>query len=243
MNLNGATALVTGTSRGLGRSLALELVRRGATVYATARQPDDVDVPGSTVLRLDITDKRSVAEAAAVATDVDLLVNNAALTAIANLVDGDLDVIRKLMDSHFFGTLAMVRAFAPVLARNGGGAILNVLSSTAWTSVHGNSALAAAKSAEWGLTNGVRVELAPQGTHVAAFLPTLVGSDTLTDALRSAGLVLPDDVMTDPAELAALALDGLEADELEIVDPLGAEAKASLSGPPRALDLASLARS
>lgn len=242
MNVHGATALVTGANRGLGRSFAVELLRRGAKVYATARRPELVDLPGATVLRLDITDDRSVSEAAAAADDVDLLINNAALTGIADLVEGDIDVIRALMDSHYFGTLRMIRAFAPVLAENGGGAILNVLSSTAWTTVLGNTALAAAKAAQWGLTNGVRVELADQGTHVAAFVPTLVGTETLTNALQSSGLVLPENVMTDPGELVALALDGLEAGESEIVDLLGAEAKASLSGPPRAFDLASIAR-
>lgn len=240
IQLRDSTVLVTGANRGLGHSFATELVRRGAKVYATARRPELIDVPGAEIVRLDITDPASVAAAAQIATDVDVLINNGAFTGIANLVTGDLDVIRQLMDSHYFGTLAMVRAFAPILADNGGGAILNVLSSVAWTSVDGNTALAAAKSAAWGLTNGVRVELAGQGTLVSAFLPTLVASDTLKDSLRSAGLVLPESVMSDPTELANLALDGLEAGEIEIVDSLGAEAKASLAGRPRSFDLAAV---
>jgi short-subunit dehydrogenase len=241
MQLNGATALVTGTNRGLGRVFATELLNRGAKVYATARRPELVDIPGAEVLRLDITDSASIAAIAEVAADVDVLINNAAFTAVANLVTGDLDVIRALMDSHYFGTLGMIRAFAPVLAGNGGGAILNVLSSVAWTTVDGNTALAASKSAEWGLTNGVRVELAGQGTLVSAFVPTLVGTKTLVDSLHASGLALPSDVMTDPADLVRLALDGLEAGDVEIVDALAAKAKATLAGPPRAFDLAAVA--
>lgn len=243
MELRGATALVTGTNRGIGHHFAAELLRRGAKVYATARRPELVDVPGAEVLRLDITDQASVDAAAAVATDVDVLVNNAAFTAGGNLVTGDLDAIRQVMDSNYYGTLAMIRAFAPVLARNGGGAILNVLSVAAWTTVDGNTAYAAAKSAEWGLTNGVRIELAGQGTLVAALVPGLVATETLKDFMRNAGIVLPEDVMNQPAELVRLALDGLEAGDIEILDDLGADAKATLAGPPRTFDLAAVASS
>ncbi|MGH3643770.1 MAG: SDR family NAD(P)-dependent oxidoreductase [Mycobacterium sp.] len=241
MKLNGATALVTGTNRGLGHHFAVELLRRGAKVYATARRPELVDIPGAEVLPLDITDQPSVDAAAALAGDVDVLINNAAFTAGGNLVTGDLDAIRSVMDSNYYGTLAMIRAFAPVLARNGGGAILNVLSAAAWTTVDGNTAYAAAKSAEWGLTNGVRVELAGQGTLVSALVPGLIGTQTLFDFAESAGVVFPGGSVTDPADLARLALDGLEAGDIEILDRLGAAAKATLSGPPRAFDLEAVA--
>ena len=241
MELRGATALVTGTNRGTGHHFAVELLRRGAKVYATARRPELVEIPGAEVLRLDILDQASVDAAAAVATDVDVLVNNAAFTAGGNLVTGDLDAIRQVMDSSYYGTLAMIRAFAPVLARNGGGAILNVLSSSAWNTVDGNTSYAAAKSAQWGLTNGVRIELAGQGTLVAALVPTLVATETLRDFLRNAGLVLPEYAMIEPADLVRLALDGLEAGQVEILDRLAADVKATLTGPPRAFDLAAVA--
>ncbi len=234
MNLQGATALVTGTNRGIGHHFAVQLLERGAKVYATARRPELVDVPGAEVLRLDITDQASVDAAAQLAGDVDLLINNAASTAGGNLVTGDLDAIRMVMESNYYGALTTIRAFAPILARNGGGAILNVLSAAAWTTVDGNTAYAAAKSAEWGLTNGVRVELADQGTLVSALVPGLIGTQTLLDYAANAGVELPDDVVTDPADLVRLALDGLEADEIEILDRTGADAKATLSGPPRA---------
>lgn len=237
MNVHGATALVTGANRGIGRSFAIELLARGATVYATARTPELIDIPGAEVMRLDITDQASVAAAAARASDVDLLINNAADTAGGSLVDGDLDAIRSTMESNYFGTLAMIRAFAPVLARNGGGAILNVLSAAAWSTVPGNTAYAAAKSAQWGLTNGVRVELAEQGTLVSALVPGLVGTPTLYDFARRQGIELPDGRVIDPADLVRLALDGLEAGEIEVLDPIGVEAKSALSGPPRAFEL------
>ncbi|MET0897531.1 MAG: SDR family NAD(P)-dependent oxidoreductase [Mycobacterium sp.] len=237
MKLRGATVLVTGANRGIGHHFVVESLRRGAKVYATARRPELVDVPGAEVVRLDITDPASVKAAAALAGDVEVLINNAADTAGGNLVTGDLAAIRSTMDSNYYGTLAMIRAFAPILARNSGGAILNVLSATAWTTVDGNTAYAAAKSAQWGLTNGVRIELAGQGTLVSALVPGLVGTQTLFDFADSAGVELPEGAVMDPADLVRLALDGLEAGEIEILDPLGREAKATLAGPPRAFAL------
>lgn len=233
VRLNGATALVTGANRGIGREFVVALLQRGAKVYAAARRPELVDVPGAEVVRLDITDQSSVA-AAAKLTDVDVLINNAAGTAGGNLVTGDLADIRAVLDTNYYGTLAMIRAFAPVLAHNGGGAILNVLSAAAWNTVDGNTAYAAAKSAEWGLTNGVRVELASQGTLVTALVPGLIGTQTLFDYAANACVEFPEGAVSDPADLVRLALDGLEADEVEILDRYGIDAKASLAGPPQA---------
>ena len=237
MKIDGTTVLVTGANRGIGHFFALELVRRGAKVYAAARRPELVDVPGVEPIHVDITDQSSVDAAAQRAGDVQILINNAAETAGGSLVTGDMTAIRATMESNYFGTLAMIRAFAPILARNGGGAILNVLSAAAWMTVEGNTAYAAAKSAEWGLTNGVRVELAGQGTLVSALVPGLVGTQTLFDFADNNGIALPDNAVIAPADLVRLALDGLEAGDIEIMDALSADAKATLSGPPRAFAL------
>jgi NAD(P)-dependent dehydrogenase (short-subunit alcohol dehydrogenase family) len=237
MKLNGATALVTGSNRGIGHHFVMQLLERGAKVYATARRPELVSIPGAEAVRLDITDQSSVDTVANLAGDVDVLINNAADTAGGNLVSGDMNAIRSTMDSNFYGTLAMIRAFAPILARNGGGAILNVLSAAAWNTVDGNTAYAAAKSAQWGLTNGVRLELARQGTQVVALVPGLIGTQTLFDFADRHGIEFAEGAVMDPADLVRLALDGLEAGEIEILDPMGVEAKASLAGPPRAFAL------
>ncbi|CAN5557660.1 SDR family NAD(P)-dependent oxidoreductase [soil metagenome] len=234
MNLHGATALVTGSNRGIGQHFVRQLLQRGAKVYATARRPELVDAPGAEAVRLDITDQSSVDAVAALAGDVDVLINNAADTAGGNLVIGNLNAIRAVMDSSYYGTLSMIRAFAPILARNGGGAILKVLSAAAWTTVDGNTAYAAAKSAQWGLTNGVRLELAAQGTLVAALVPGLIGTQTLFDYLERHGVELPEGAVLDPADLVRLALDGLAAGDIEILDRQGAQAKATLAGPPQA---------
>lgn len=228
MQIEGAVALVTGANRGIGRHFARQLVERGAAkVYATARDPGSIDLPGVTPLRLDITDPASIAAAAAQAGDVTLLVNNAGIATGANLVTGDLADVRAEFETHFFGTLGVVRAFAPILAANGGGAVLNVLSALSWFSYDGGTAYCAAKSAEWSLTNGIRLELAKQGTLVTGLHLGLTDTDMTAGMSGDKG---------DPADVARAGLDGIAAGALEVLaDATSRRVKAALSGDPALL--------
>lgn len=97
-----------------------------------------------------------------------VLINNAGSAPGADLLTGDLADIRREMDTHYLGTLSVIRAFAPQIAANGGGAILNVLSGLSWVSFPAAGAYCAAKSAEWSLTNALRLQLAGQGIRVTA---------------------------------------------------------------------------
>ena len=222
MNISGSTALVTGANRGIGRAFAEELVRRGASkVYATARNPATIDLPGVEVIQLDITDPASVAAAAAAAQDVDLLINNAGISTFARLLDGDPDAIRLEMETHFFGTLGVIRAFAPVLSGNGGGAIVNALSALSWMAYDGAGAYGAAKAAAWGLTNQIRLELAAQGTTVTGLHMGAVDTDMM------AGFDVPK---VEPIEVVTAALDAVEAGRLEVlVDDTANHAKSLLA--------------
>jgi NAD(P)-dependent dehydrogenase (short-subunit alcohol dehydrogenase family) len=130
MQIGGSIALVTGANRGLGLAFTRELVRRGAaTVYGAARRQDQVTEPGVTPVGLDITDQAEVVAAAARCADVSLLVNNAGVMNASTFTGApSLEAARAEMETNYFGTLSMCRAFAPVLAANGGGAIVNMLS-------------------------------------------------------------------------------------------------------------------
>ena len=227
MKIDDSVALVTGANRGLGRHFAEQLLSRGAAkVYATARRPHLVDLPGVEVLPLDITDPASVAAAAKAAQDVTLLINNAGVSTMQNLVTGDPAKIRLEMETHYFGSLEVVRAFAPVLAANGGGAIMNVLSALSWGVYDGANAYAAAKAAAWSMTNAVRLELAAQGTTVTGLYLAATDTDMV------AGFDIPKN---DPAEVVATALDGIEAGLPEVIaDSETAAAKAALVAEPAA---------
>jgi NAD(P)-dependent dehydrogenase (short-subunit alcohol dehydrogenase family) len=222
MQINGANVLVTGANRGLGRQFARSLTERGAAkVYAAARRPELVDLPGVIPVRLDITDSHSIAAAAEAAPDVNILVNNAGISTGANLISGDLAAVRSEMDTHFYGTLGMIRAFAPRLA---GGAILNVLSALSWIAFDGAGGYHAAKAAEWALTNSVRLELAAQRTLVTGL--HLGAADTDMMAWY-------DGDKTAPEVIVAAALDGLEADRTEVLaDVWSKQAKAWLAEDP-----------
>ncbi|MEZ0494580.1 SDR family oxidoreductase [Kineococcus sp. TBRC 1896] len=218
------TALVTGANRGIGRAFATELLARGATVYAAARRPESIDLPGVTPVAVDITDPASIAAAAELAGDVDLLVNNAGISTGSTLL-GDLDGVRAEMDVNFWGTLSMVRAFAPVLAANGGGTIVNVASALSWFSFPGAGAYAVSKAANWNMSNALRIELAGQGTRVVSVHLGAADTDMIRDY---------DGPKTAPADVATRTLDAVAAGAFEVVvDDWSEMVKASLAKDPR----------
>lgn len=225
MIIKDAVALVTGANRGIGEQFARLLLDRGAAkVYATARDASKITVPGVEALPLDITDPEAVAEVAARASDVTLLVNNAGVAHGQKAVTGDLALIRAEMETNTFGTLSMIRAFAPVLARGGGGGIVNVLSSASWFVYPGHSSYAMSKAAAWNLTNGVRQELREQGTLVTGAHVGLVDTDL------TAGI---DAEKMSAAEFVARVLDAVESGSEEVVaDDLAWRAKMSVAAKP-----------
>lgn len=227
MDVTDQIAFVTGANRGIGRQFVAELLDRGARkVYAAARRPESVDADDSRVvpMRLDLLDHASVVRAAAAAGDVTLVVNNAGIATGADLVTGDLVQARREMDTHFWGTLDVIREFGPVLAANGGGAIVNVLSALSWFAIPGTGAYSAAKAAEWNMTNSVRHELASQGTFVQGVHLGAADTDI------SAGY---DGDKIDPRDVPRRSLDGLASGAIEvIVDDWSAMVKESVAGDP-----------
>lgn len=216
------TVLVTGANRGLGRKIAEELLARGAKVYAGARRVETVDLPGAIPVQIDITDPESVRRAAGLASDVTVLVNNAGISTRANLLSGPMQDIRAEMETHYFGTLNVIREFVPVLDRNGGGSILNVLSVLSWLHPAASGAYASAKAAAWAMTDALTAELGPRGIRVSALHVGYMDTDMVT--------YIPAEQKSDPATIARIAVDGLLAGVSEILaDDVSKQAKAGLS--------------
>jgi NAD(P)-dependent dehydrogenase (short-subunit alcohol dehydrogenase family) len=223
MKIEGSAALVSGANRGLGRAFARELVSRGAArVYGAARQPAQVTEPGVTPIALDITDPDRVAAVAKECADVSLLVNNAGVLKYSTFIGApNLDGARAEMETNYFGTLRMCRAFAPVLAANGGGAIVNMLSITSFYTNPFNASYGASKAAGWSMTNGVRLELHHQGTLVVAVHAGFIDTDmaALTDAPKIS-----------PESVAQQVFDAVEAGQIEVLaDERTRTVKAELS--------------
>jgi NAD(P)-dependent dehydrogenase (short-subunit alcohol dehydrogenase family) len=204
MKIENAVALVTGANRGIGLAFTRELLARGARkVYAGARDPSTVNQIGVEAIRLDVTRPEEIAAAAARAGDVTLVINNAGVGHQGGFRASDSEeAARRQLETNFFGMLRMSKAFAPVLAANGGGAILNVLSIVSWVNGGQLAAYAASKSAAWSLTNSLRHELAAQKTQVLALHMAFVD----TDLVRAI-----DSPKSSPEDIVGRALDGLES--------------------------------
>ena len=136
MQLANSTVFITGANRGIGLAFARAALARGARkVYAAARDPDSVTLAGVVPVRLDVNNAESVAAAARKAGDATLVINNAGIAQFGGfLAPNGLESARAQLETNFFGPLRLTQAFAPVLAANGGGALLNVLSVASWIS-------------------------------------------------------------------------------------------------------------
>jgi len=219
MKIHGSTALVTGSNRGIGHAFVEALIAHGARkIYATARDPlklKDLEAAHPEkihVLTLDITKPAQVAAAAAQAGDVSLLINNAGINRKKGLIaSAVLDDARDEMDTNYFGTLSMCRAFAPILKHNGGGAIVNMLSILSRVSLPAYGSLCASKAAGLLMTQGVRAELAKQHTLVVGVMPGAVDTDMERDF---------DGPKENPADVANASLQAVE-DGLEEIYPGG----------------------
>jgi peptide/nickel transport system ATP-binding protein len=236
MIVKGCTALVTGSNRGFGRALVQALLEAGAAkVYASARNPASLEplVAASggrvTTLTLDITRDDQIAAAASACRDVTLLFNNGGINRHQGVIaPASLDDAKAEMTTNCFGTLAMCRAFAPVLKANGGGAIVNVLSILAKATIPAMASLCASKAASLRMTEGLRAELAQQHTQVVALMTGAMDTDMERDfqGPKSA-----------PAEVATLLLAEIERGAEEVYHgPMPDWINGAMKSDPKALE-------
>ncbi|QUQ63303.1 SDR family oxidoreductase [Kutzneria sp. CA-103260] len=224
MDIKGSVALVTGANRGIGLAFARALLAHGAAkVYAGVRDPATITDPDLVPLRLDVTNPDLVAVAAAQAGDVDIVINNAGIGAPGDLMTASFDDARRIMEVNYLGTWAVSRAFAPILARNGGGALVNMLSLASWAGRPALPAYAASKAAQWSLTQAFRAGLAEQGTLVVGVHAGFVETDL--SAWTDAPKITAEDV-------AEQTMQALLDNRVEVLADEGTrQLKASLSQP------------
>ena len=221
MQIEGSVAVVTGANRGIGKAIAEELLARGAAkVYAGVRDPSSVTDPRLVPVELDVTNAARVAEVASQLTDVQLVVNNAGVGHAATPLRANLDDARAQLEVNYLGIVSMTQAFAPVLAANGGGALVNVLSVASWVAEPHLATYSASKAAAWLFTNAARVELKRQGTQVLGVHVGYVDTDL------TAGFAVEKIA---PHVVATAVLDALAAGQPEVaVDEFSRNVKAAL---------------
>jgi len=215
MKLRGSTVLVTGANRGLGRALVDALREAGcAKVYAAARRTESLVTDGVVEpIQLDITNAAHVASAAARCGDINILINNAGFAGFTPALGTPTMANARLeMETNYFGTLAMCRAFAPVLKRNGGGALVNVLSVVSWFNAPMQGTYCVSKAAESSLTKAIRFELRAQETLVVGVYAGYFDTDMAAGMWGAENLSKPS-----PAKIAARVIAGIEDGTEEIL--------------------------
>ncbi|WP_250283836.1 SDR family oxidoreductase [Frankia sp. CiP1_Cm_nod2] len=218
--IDGCTAVVTGGRRGLGAALVDELLARGARkVYATGQEPFEDSRPRVETRALQVRSAESVRRLVADAPDAEVIINNAGVLYPAPLLTADIERSAATFDINVLGPLRVCQAFAPLLARAGDGAIVNISSVLAWLA--GSGVYGASKAALWSLTNSLRTELAPRHIQVLGVHAGFIDTDMV------AQFNLPK---TTPQAAATTILDGLEAGDAEVlVDEISIRTRASLS--------------
>lgn len=221
MKIEGSVALVTGANRGIGQAIAEELLARGAAkVYAGVRDPRTITDDRLIPVTLDVTDPAQVARAAEELSDVEIVVNNAGIGGGSTPQTADLDRARAELEVNYLGLISTTQAFAPVLAANGGGAFVNLLSVVSWVAMPRLTTYSASKAAAWSYSNAARVELAASGTAVVGVHVGFVDTDLTA--------TLPVEKIA-PQAVATSALDALEEGRPEaVVDELSRTIKAAL---------------
>ncbi len=221
-DITNSVVVVTGGNRGIGKALVAEALARGAAkVYATARAPFTASDPRVVPIVADVTEQASVDALASIAQDATIVISNAGIGAMKGFLESSIDEVQAVFDTNFTGSVRVAQAFAPVLAANGGGALVNVASILSW--LPGSGAYGASKAALWSLSGSLRVELAGQGTQVVS---AHLG---YTDTDMTAGIDAPKNT---PESVAAGILDAVQAGAPEaLVDDLTRQVRAGLGAP------------
>ncbi|MBG1265622.1 SDR family oxidoreductase [Nostoc sp. WHI] len=223
MKTQDSVVFISGASRGLGLAFAHEALDRGAKkVYAGVRSPTEAKTPGIIQVKLDVTDPTSIAAAVTQCGDTTVLVNNAGIGRLTSstLDPTMIDIAREVFETNYYGMILVSQAFAPILAKNGGGAVINVLSDATWYARPILAAYSASKSAAWSFTNALRIDLRNQKTLVLGLHVSFIDTD-MTKGFEMKKI--------HPRQVAEAALTGIEDNKEEVLaDDFTREVKRSL---------------
>ncbi|VAW22042.1 Short-chain dehydrogenase/reductase SDR? [hydrothermal vent metagenome] len=213
MQIKNSTAIVTGANRGLGRALVDALLNQGAAkIYATARSQKSLGElelisPKITPVLLEVTDPGQIAELAGRTKDATLLINNAAILDFGAALESEQKTIEHNLEVNLFGLLNLTRAIAPNIAKNDGGAVVNILTLLSLASMPAITPYNISKAAAWSLTLSLRAELAASNISVHSVFPGAIDTDMI------AGVEMDK---TAPRDVAAAIVEGINQDKEDI---------------------------
>lgn len=202
------TILVTGANRGIGKAIVEEFLQEGAAkIYIAARNLESLNPLQAqygervTPLHIDLNKPETIVNAASIATDVEVVVNNAGMLKIESpLSENAIDALKEEMEVNVYGLMRVAQAFAPVLKANGGGILIQINSVASMKNFADFATYCASKAASYSITQGLRDTLLAQGTQVLSVHPGPIA----TDMADTAG-------MREMAEPAALVPQGILA--------------------------------
>lgn len=211
--LEDRVAVISGSTRGIGRAMAAAFAREGARVVVNGRRDEDAravaaGIPGSIGVGGNLSDRaaieRLVDQVTATWGRIDVLVNNAAVSRRSALTRVSDEEWEEVIAVNLTGPMYLTRAVVPVMKRQGGGVVLNVVSGAGTQGTVGFSSYAASKGGLVALTLTWAQELAPFGIRVNALSPA-----ALTDMMRQ----LPPEILApmearlpSPEEVAEVAV-------------------------------------
>jgi NAD(P)-dependent dehydrogenase (short-subunit alcohol dehydrogenase family) len=212
MIIENSIAIVTGANRGIGKALVEALAEAGAKkIYATARDVTSLSFESVRTeivpVQLDVCDLASIDNLVREAGDASALFNNAGVLDFGDILDSPLENLQRNLETNFFGTLAMAKAFAPIIEENGGGAIINTLTLLSLASMPGLAAYNASKAAAWSMTLSLRASLEQRKIAVHSVFPGAV------DTAMLEGVEMPK---ASPIDVAAEIVKGVNANEEDI---------------------------
>jgi len=181
---------VTGANRGIGKSIVEEFLGNGARkVYAAARNLESLNplvsqYPQQVVpVHVDLNQPETISAAAGLATDVEIVVNNAGILKPTNLLSAEsVTTLQTEMEVNVYGLMRVAQAFAPVLKANGGGALVQLNSVASIRNFAELATYSASKAASYSITQALRAVLKDQGTQIVSVHPGPIATDMATDA-------------------------------------------------------------
>ncbi|WP_413943577.1 SDR family oxidoreductase [Bdellovibrio sp. HCB-162] len=213
MQFTGKTVFITGANRGIGRALVEACLSKNVgKVYAASRKIENLppfNDPRVVAIKLDISKNEEIKKAAEECADTQILINNAGILNPGNILEGNMEGFKKDMEINCFATLAMMRAFVPVLEKNKETRIVNIASIASYVNFPFIAGYSASKAALYSVSQAARIELSAKGIPVHIVNPGAIDTDMNKGSTMD---------MTAPKDVAESILKAVE-DEIEDIIP------------------------